>query len=241
MLNKQSPLPMYYQIEEDIRQRIAKQEFLPGEAIPSERALTETYDVSRMTVRQAVNNLVMEGLLYREKGKGTFIAETKMEQPLTGLTSFTEDMKRRGLKPGNKLLSFDVKEAGSKLAAKLQIEAGERVFEVKRVRLADEVPMALETTFIPYTLMPGLTQEHIQQSFYAYVESELGLTIGRAEQAIEASLADEAEAEALAIPLHAALLGIERLTFTTDNTPFELVQSAYRADRYKFLAEITRE
>lgn len=239
MLNKQSPLPMYYQIEEDIKKRIAKQEFLPGESIPSERALTEMYDVSRMTVRQAVNNLVQEGLLYREKGKGTFIAEAKMEQSLSGLTSFTEDMKRRGLKPGNKLLSFEVKEAGSPLAKKLGMEADERFYEVRRVRLADDVPMALETTYIPYGLMPELTEEHIQQSFYAYVES-LGLTIGRAEQAIEAALAEEYQAEALEIPLHAALLGIERLTFTTDGRPFELVQSAYRADRYKFLAEIHR-
>lgn len=106
MLDKESPVPMYVQIEEYLKLRMKQGEFSVGTAIPSERELTEMFEVSRMTVRQSITNLVTEGLLYREKGRGTFVAAPKVEQPLSGLTSFTEDMLSRGMEPGTQLISL---------------------------------------------------------------------------------------------------------------------------------------
>src|SRR5690606_3088473 len=137
MLDKNSPIPVYYQLEERLKESIEKKEWEEGQIIPSERVLSEQYGISRMTVRQAIQNLVRDGYLYREKGKGTFVAANKIEQPLQGLTSFTEDMRSRGLKPGTRLLDFSVVAAEGELVRKLRVAEGESVIVIKRVRLAD--------------------------------------------------------------------------------------------------------
>ncbi|QSS99592.1 phosphonate metabolism transcriptional regulator PhnF [Pontibacillus sp. ALD_SL1] len=241
MLDKRSPMPMYYQIEEQIKQQIQQGEFAPGDMIPSERELSETYDVSRMTVRQSITNMVNDGILYREKGRGTFVAEQKIEQTLQGMTSFTEDMKARGMMPSSRLLHFDVVPAQADMAGKLGIQQEEELFLIQRIRFADQEPMAVETTFIPAKLAPGLNQDSVQGSLYEYMETTHGYQIGRATQVIEATIVDQQEAELLQVPLSSPVLVIERNSVLTDGTPFEVVKSAYRADRYKFSSDITRK
>ncbi|TGB03765.1 phosphonate metabolism transcriptional regulator PhnF [Halobacillus salinus] len=240
MLDKRSPMPMYYQIQEDLKQRMDSGEFVPGTMIPSERELSEHYDVSRMTVRQAMTNMVNDGYLYREKGKGTFIAEQKIEQPLQGMTSFTEDMKQRGMEASSRLISFETIPATVEIAKKLNLDESEDVFRVQRIRSADQKPMAVETTFLPVTLLPELTEEIVQGSLYQYVEDKLGLSIEKATQMIEATVADDHQATLLEVPRNSAVLMIERNSILTDGTPFEVVKSAYRADRYKFISDIYR-
>ncbi|TDL31861.1 GntR family transcriptional regulator [Jeotgalibacillus sp. S-D1] len=240
MLNKKSPLPMYVQIEENLRGKIREGSFKKGDPIPSERELTDTYKVSRMTVRQAIMNLVNEGLLYREKGKGTFVSDEKIEQPLQGLTSFTEDMLSRGMEPSNELLSFETLTPSPDIANKLHIQNMEEVYLVKRIRHADRRPMAIESTYIPVKLFPSLTSAKVLGSFYQYIQEEEQLAIGGASQFIEAALADSKEAELLQINEPSAVLHIERLSYLTTGTPFEVVRSTYRADRYKFSSEIKR-
>ncbi|GGD11186.1 phosphonate metabolism transcriptional regulator PhnF [Pontibacillus salipaludis] len=241
MLDKRSPMPMYYQIEEHMKQKIQQGEFVPGDMIPSERELSETYEVSRMTVRQSITNMVNDGILYREKGRGTFVAEQKIEQTLQGMTSFTEDMKARGMVPSSRLLHFDVVPAQAEMAEKLGINQEEELFLIQRIRFADQEPMAVETTFIPAKLVPGLNQEIVQGSLYEYMEATHGYQIGRATQLIEATIVDQQEAELLQVPLSSPVLVIERNSVLTDGTPFEVVKSAYRADRYKFSSDITRK
>lgn len=240
MIDKQSPLPIYYQIQELIRKKIDKKEWQTGDVLPSERIFAEQYEVSRMTVRQAVTELVNEGLLRREKGRGTFVAEQKFTQTLQGLTSFTEDMKERGLKPSSRLISFNVREAAGKTARVLGLNDGEAVYEIQRIRLADDSPMAMETTYISKKLIPGLTKNIVQHSIYEYVEAELGLAIGYGEQSLEAALAMKKEAELLEIELNDPVLLISRITHLQDKTPFEYVKSAYRGDRYKFSIQMPR-
>ncbi|WP_079479112.1 phosphonate metabolism transcriptional regulator PhnF [Halobacillus salinus] len=240
MLDKRSPMPMYYQIQEDLKQRMDSGEFVPGTMIPSERELSEHYDVSRMTVRQAMTNMVNDGYLYREKGKGTFVAEQKIEQPLQGMTSFTEDMKQRGMEASSRLISFETIPATVEIAKKLNLDESEDVFRVQRIRSADQKPMAVETTFLPVTLLPELTEEIVQGSLYQYVEDKLGLSIEKATQMIEATVADDHQANLLEVPKNSAVLMIERNSILTDGTPFEVVKSAYRADRYKFISGIYR-
>ncbi|MBX0357146.1 phosphonate metabolism transcriptional regulator PhnF [Halobacillus sp. Nhm2S1] len=240
MLKKNVPLPLYYQIEEYLKQKIEEEEFEAGRMIPSERELSERFEVSRMTVRQAVTNLVNAGVLYREKGKGTYVAEKKIEQPLKGLTSFTEDMKKRGMTSSSRLLAFDVIEAPRDIREKLNLEEGKKVYGIQRIRMADEKPMAIENTFMPKELLPDLSEEIVQGSIYNYVEHELGMAISQARQIIEARAADEEEANYLNIPPHSPVLHIERKSFLAHNVPFEVVKSTYRADRYKFITDIDR-
>ncbi|MFE0506802.1 GntR family transcriptional regulator [Peribacillus butanolivorans] len=240
MIQKNSPLPIYYQLEEAIKEAIQNHELEPGEMIPSEREYTEKYEISRMTVRQAISNLVNEGYLYRQRGKGTFVAHKKIEQPLQGLTSFSEDMRSRGLEPSTRVISFTEVNADHDLAAKLEVEAGTPIFELKRVRLADQQPMAYEMLYISKDLALGLTKEIAVTSIYSYVEKTFGLKIQHGRQVIEASIAQKKEAEMLEIAEGAPVLLIERISTLDTKKPLEVVRSVYRADRYKFTMNMER-
>lgn len=240
MLDKQSRIPMYVQIEEELKRRVDEGEFAIGAAIPSERELTELFGVSRMTVRQSITNLVNEGLLYREKGRGTFVAVPKVEQPLNGMTSFTEDMQARGLVPSNKLLSFEKMMPDQNIAKELRLDRKEEVYLVERIRYADEKPMAIERTYLPVKLFPKLSREALKGSLYSLIEQEQKQSISHASQRMEAALAKKEDAEFLQISVPAAILIIERTSYLSDGLPFEIVRSIYRADRYKFITEIQR-
>jgi GntR family transcriptional regulator len=240
MINKHSPLPIYYQLEQGIKELIEKAQLKPGDIIPSERELAETYEISRMTVRQAINNLVNDGYLVRKRGIGTFVAAKKIEQPLKGLTSFSEDMRARGMEPGTKVLDFQIIQANKSLAEQLQIHKGEDVYEIQRVRLADHLPMALETSYLPCHLVPGLTREIVSGSIYKFIENKLGLKIKSGIQVLEASIARKIEAEILQIKEGAPVLLIQRNSYLESGQPLELVKSIYRGDRYKFTIEMER-
>ncbi len=121
MIDKHSSIPIYYQIEEIIRAQIDNMTLKPGDLLPSERELAEKYQISRMTARHALTNLVNQQLLYREKGKGTFVAHKKIAQPLSGLTSFTEDMEGRGMKTGNRVVDFQIEFVPNSIATELGI------------------------------------------------------------------------------------------------------------------------
>src|SRR5690625_3562970 len=199
MIDKNSPIPIYHQLEENIKSLIKNGNLKPGDIIPSEREYAEKYEISRMTVRQAISNLVNERLLYRIKGRGTFVMEKKIEQNLQGLTSFTEDMRARGMQTSNQLLSFKIIPANKSLADDLGISEHGPVYEIKRVRLADQIPMALEKTYISANLVKGLTEEVVQDSLYKYIEDTLRLKISGAFQLMEAAVANEEEVKYLEI------------------------------------------
>ena len=190
MINKNSPIPIYHQLEEFIKQQIEDGILKEEAIIPSEREYAQTFQISRMTVRQAINNLVLDGYLQRQKGRGTFVTKKKVEQELQGMTSFTEDMLSRGMNPSSTLLSFQIIPADSKIALGLRIDENESVYKIKRIRLADGAPMALETAYIPVEIVPGLTEENSNLSLYQYIEENLSLSISEATQEIEASIAD---------------------------------------------------
>lgn len=240
MINKQSPIPIYHQLEELLKQQIESGVLGEDEAIPSERELSEKFQISRMTVRQAINNLVLEGYLYRLKGRGTFVNKKRVEQELQGLTSFTEDMLTRGMVPTSRLVSFDIIESDALTAKALDIEEKNPVYCFGRIRLADRLPMAIETAYVPVSLVPGLTEEIINQSLYRYLEEQLMLTISEAKQEIEASVANFQEARLLEIDEGAPVLLIERTSYLADETPFEFVRSSFRADRYRFVHRMKR-
>lgn len=241
MLDKQSPIPIYIQIEEQLKQQIQQGDFPIGTAIPSERELTERFSVSRMTVRQSITNMVNDGLLYREKGRGTFVASPKVEQPLNGLTSFTEDMISRGMVPSSRLIGFEILEADPDVAENLLLAPGDKVYFVERIRFADAQPMAIERTYLPVERFPHLNEDSFQGSLYAIIESNQQLKISRATQRMEAGLVKKEDADLLQIKSPAAILMIERISYLDGELPFEVVRSTYRADRYKFTTDIQRQ
>lgn len=240
VVNKNSHIPIYVQIEEELKHKIYLGEYQVGEPIPSERNLSLYFGVSRMTVRQAITNLVSTGKLYREKGRGTYVAVPKLEQPLNGLTSFTEDMYARGLTPSTKVVKFDKQIPPFDIARDLLLEDGEEVYFIVRVRNADDKPMAIERTYIPVKTLPNLTEKLVSGSLYQIVEKEYGLLIGNALQQMEASHVAKEDSKYLLIEPDAVVLTIKRVSFLKNGQPFEVVQSAYRADRYKFTTEIQR-
>jgi GntR family transcriptional regulator len=238
MIDKTSPIPIYYQLEQQIKTMIENKEWMPGDLLPSEREFSEKYQISRMTVRQAINNLVQMGLLNRKQGRGTFVSDQKIEK--RGLTSFSEDMLERGMTPSSELLDFKVIPATAAIAQDLRIREADPVYEIKRIRLADGVPMALETNYISEDLVPGITEDLLNQSIYRFIQEKLNLSITHASQSIEASVVDSMEAEYLQIPKGAPTLFIQRIAMLENNVPLETVKSLYRADRYKFMIDLKR-
>ena len=239
-INKNSPLPIYYQIEAALKQQIESGLLQPGDLIPSEREFAEAHQISRMTVRQAISNLVNAGYLIRQKGRGTFVANKKIVMQLSGLTSFSEEMEHLGLEPASELLSYQMIAAEMPIANKLGIREGAQIYELKRLRIADEQPLALETVYIPEQLLPGLNQEVAITSLYAFAEAS-GLDLGRASQTFESRLATKEEAQHLGLSVSSPVLSVEQLTFLATNQPFEYVISAYRGDRYTFTVEMERQ
>lgn len=240
MLDKNSYIPIYIQIEDIIKDRILANEYKIGDVIPSERELSAQFDVSRMTVRQSITNLVNDGLLFREKGRGTFVAKPKLEQPLQGLTSFTEDMRARNMVPSSHILHFEKIIPSIDITRELQLELGEEVFYVIRIRHADDTPMAIERTYIPVKIYPQLDADKLSGSWYSLIENAFQQKIGNAIQLMEAAIVTKEDSKFLQIAQTAPVLIIKRTSYLQDGTPFELVRSVYRADRYKFISQIAR-
>ena len=238
MINKDSSIPLYIQIKDVWKEQIERNLLKPGDQIPTENELCKLYDVSRITVKQAINSLVNDGYLVRSRGKGTYVKPPKLEQNLAGVTSFTEDMIRRGLKPGATLLNTEVETAEPDIAARLQLGDGARVIKVQRLRLADGQPMAIETIWLPYHLCPTLLQEDLTTSIYQILKNQYKIVFNRAVQYLEASKAEKREAKLLQIEPGDSVLEMERQSYMKDNVPVEFTQSVYRGDKYKFRVEL---
>src|SRR3989440_2293860 len=183
-----------------------------GQAIPSERQLTSALGVSRLTIRAALDELVRDGYLDRRHGSGTYVTEPKIAQPLT-LTSFSEDMRRRGMVPGSRTLELTSTLAGARLAHRMGVSPEARLFRVKRLRLADSMPMAMEGLHIPEALVPGLTRADFEgRSFYELLRERYGITVASGTQSIEPTVTNEEESEVLGVPLHTPAFLFERTT-----------------------------
>jgi len=233
-------VPSYQLIENEIKEKIKKFELKHGVKIPSENELKETYGVSRMTVRQALNNLVNDGFLYRHRGKGTFVNHTKMEKRIQGLLSFTEEMQLMNRKVTNKVASFQLMQASEEVAAKLFLNKNEEVYRVERVRSADGIPVLYETLYLPRRIFKDLTEQIIKESLYNYIEKTLKMSINFSIQSIEAVNADETVSNYLGLDYGSAVLHITLNTFLDNGHPFEYVTSYYRADQYRFIQHAFR-
>ncbi len=238
-LDKSHPLPIYYQLKELLREKIVAGEWQPGEMIPSERELSERYGISRMTARQALKELTTEGLLYREQGRGTFVAEPKIEQRLAKLTSFSEDMLSRGFQPGGRVLRQEMVSPSTLACRALGITPEQPVVLLERLRLAEGEPIALETSHLYFEGVEGLLDEDFENSsLYNILREKYGVIPTRAEQQVGADLCSHREQELFGIPEGSPVLRNKRIAFDQHDRPFEYTESAYRADRYVFQIEL---
>lgn len=209
-----------------------------GTAIPSERQLSVDLGVSRLTVRAALDELAREGYLVRRRGSGTYVQQPKISQQLT-MTSFSEDMRRRGMVPGSRTLSLTRGLAGARLGRFLNVSPGEEIVAAKRLRLADGVSMAIETLHIPASLVPGLEPSDLDGSFYELLRGRYGIEIVTATQVIEPTVTNEEESSALGVPLHSPAFLFERTSRDASGRTLEFVHSIYRGDRYQIVSELT--
>lgn len=209
-----------------------------GEALPPERGLCEVFGVSRVTLRRAVDELAREGYLVRRQGSGTFVARPKITQPLT-LSSFSEDMRRRGFMPSSRTLSAGTVSAGARLGRRLEVSPEAELLEVSRLRLADGESMAIETLYSPRELLTGLAEDELTDfSFYDLLQKRYGVVVGSGVQTIEPTVTNGEESETLAVPLHSPAFLFERTTRSEDGRVLEFVRSIYRGDRYRITAEL---
>ena len=210
-----------------------------GTAIPSERQLSAELGVSRLTLRAALDDLAREGYLVRRRGSGTYVQHPKISQELT-ITSFSDDMRRRGMIPGSRTLSMTTILAGARLGRSLNVSPSEQIVVVKRLRLADGESMAIETLHIPEALVPGLTPKSLTGSFYDLLRDHYGVQIVEGIQAIEPTVTNEEESEVLGVPLQSPAFLFERTSRDDAGRTVEFVQSVYRGDRYRIVTELSR-
>ncbi|GAA2286516.1 GntR family transcriptional regulator [Nonomuraea roseoviolacea subsp. roseoviolacea] len=231
-IDPDSPVPKYFQLREILLDLIDSEELRIGAAIPSERELCQRFGLSRMTVRQAVDHLVSEGRLHRVPGKGTFVARPKIELALQ-LTSFTDDMRARGMEPGSRDLDRRIVRASAHLAKELGIQPGEEVHFIERLRTADGEPLSIERAHIPVRLAPGLGDLDLaDKSLYELLETRYGLVMDAGELTIDGGIADPSDADLLKLPRGGAVLLLQRRSFS-GGVCAELGVSTYRADRYQ--------
>ena len=234
-----SESPYYRQLYEILRKDILQRQRPAGELLPSESELIDRYHVSRVTVRQAMDLLVKDGLVYRRRGLGTFVAAPKIEQGLTQIISFSEDMRRRGFHAETAILSADLLSASKEVAEKLGVIPGEEIAYLQRLRLADGDPLSIESSHLVHRYCPGvLDSDYANNPLREALKNNYDLRLVRAKQVIRAITASEDLAEKLSIELGSPLFFIERVSYSQFDRPIEFLQLYHRGDRYALYNEL---
>ena len=231
-----SPEPLYRRLENALKQALASARIKRGAVIPSERVLSEALGLSRVTVRKAIDGLVSDGFLDRRQGAKTVVS-SRLEKSLSTMTSFSEDMRSRGLSPGCIWISREISRPSPAEMMALGISGSERVVRLNRLRTADGVPIAIEMATLPARFVPE--SQAIGDSLYEYLETTGALPV-RALQRMQAKPGNEEERRLLAAPDDASLLIMERRCFLADGQIVEFTQTKYRGDVYDFVIELMR-
>jgi GntR family transcriptional regulator len=238
-VDRNARLPLYHQLYEILHDKILLRNLKPGDRLPTEADLVDTYGVSRITVRKVLDMLVKEGLIYRQAGRGTFVAHATLEQGLSHIISFTEDMQRRGFAVTTRVLFSGLVPATDHIAEKLNIAPGEELARLERLRLADGEPMCIEDSRFVHKYCPGiLDHDYSTHSLREIKIKQFGIRWIRARQTIRAINAGPEMAQLLGIKRNAALLFFERVSYSQDNIPVEFLEAYYRADRYILYNEL---
>ena len=240
-IHRESPLPYYVQLKEALEDHIEAGGWKPGDRIPGEPELCQIFGVSRTVVRQALKEMAYEGLVVRQRGRGTFVAQPKISSRslVQSLEGFYQDMAERGLKVVNQVLEQTMLPADPKVAAYLRVEPMEPVIKIVRLRFIQDEPIVLVTSFLPYELCRELINADLsQQSLYAFLEEHYGLSIARGRRRIEATVAGSHEADLFQLPEGSPLIKLESVSYLADGTPIEYFDGLWRSDRARFEVEI---
>jgi len=241
-INKDLPIPYYYQIVQLLKESIADIEDSDYQEItlPSEVELCNLFSVNRGTIRHALQVLEREGLIYREKGRGTFVRRRRVEVDLSYLCSTTEDMINRGWEPSTEVLSITQVEPRSHIKTNLRLKEGERVWEIFRRRYANNEPISLQRAFFPVDLLPDFSQKDlVNRSFFDIWEKDYGIYVHEGEQTIRTRTATLEEVELLSMEECDPLFEITRVTYDINGSPFEYLISVWRGDRYDFFVRLS--
>lgn len=237
VLDRKNPLPLYHQLREIIVDMIHEGELKPGDTFWTEEELERMYSVSRTTIREAVRTLSQDGYLVLQQGKRTLVTKAKVTRGFPGLTSFTEDMKKRGVVPGARLLGFDIIVAPPSVVEKLKLEKDQKVVQLNRQMLADNEPIGYHIVYLSLHVWEKLNiePEYLNnRSLYETLEGKGGFILSEADESIEVGYADKETAKVLMIKKGAPILIMNRVVYTSEGVPIEDAINVYRTDRYKY-------
>lgn len=242
IINRDTYIPLYIQVIDSLTDYIECNKFKPGYQLPGEAELCRSFDVSRTVIRQALKELEYKGLIYRKKGRGTFIAEPKIHESLVqNLTGFYQDMEAKGHRPQSKVLKQEIVPAAKKIAAYLELEEGTPVIQIDRLRFLDQEPIVLVTSYLLCNLVPGLDEVDLtNQSLYVYLENVHGIQISRSKRFLEAVPANQIEAELLQVDIGSPLILLDSISYLSDGSPLEYFHALHRGDRSRFEVELIR-
>jgi GntR family transcriptional regulator len=233
---KSPPIPKYFQVATHLRERIISGNLKPADQIPTEESLVEVHGVSRGTVRKAIQLLIDEGLVETEQGRGSFVTSAVRSSNYFSLASFDEEMRRQQRKPSTRLLKFEVREAGKETAARLAILPETIVFQIERLRLADEQPVAYESRILAKSLCPALENEDLErQSLHWLLSNKYQIPLVKMVHTVERLPLSQLQADLLDTKKDEPAFSVDRLSFTTSENkkiPAVLFEAVYREDRY---------
>lgn len=235
-IDKRSPIPAYFQLKNIILENINNGEYPEGSLIPSERDLCEDLGISRMTVRQALNQLVTEGVLYREKGRGTFVSKSKIKQ--RNIMSFSETVRNKGLEPSTQVLRFEKVLDRADIRDILELQENEGLYGIKRLRLANERPVGIEEVFIPERHCPYLENYDLKMSFYKLLKEQYSLVVNCMDCSVDAAKATKEEKKLLGLTDSVPVLRITGISYNDSGTKLFYEKDTYRSDEYNYNVRI---
>jgi len=237
IIDFKSKVPLYFQLKEQIKQNILKGEYKEGDLIPSERELSNNYELSSTTIRRALNDLVQENFLDRKAGKGTFVRRRKVKRDLRKVLGFTKNMTEMGLTPTTKVLSQKLVTPNAFARERLQLAKTAKVVRLERLRLADDVPMMLETRYIRTDLCPGIEREELSSSLWRTFEDKYGRKPNHHSQGMTIATVSGHAASLLTLNDNSLVFMIKGVTYVQDHEPIECEESLYRSDKYELTFE----
>ncbi|HUT71941.1 MAG TPA: GntR family transcriptional regulator [Desulfatiglandales bacterium] len=236
-IDKNNPEPIYLQIKQNLLESIDKGVYAINQAIPSEMVMATQYQVSRMTVRTAINELVKEGFLFRRQGKGTYVSGKRFDYSLFRITSFNQDMAERGMAHFTNVLEVKVCAAPERIRKALELSANSKVIYIKRLRYAHNEPLLLEERYLNYSLCKRILKENLEQeSIHNLLIYKYKLALTKVTQFVQAKNLSTKEANLLKVKVGSAALYLQRTTYT-HKQPVTMVTYLYRGDRYRVYAE----
>ncbi|MFH1073787.1 MAG: GntR family transcriptional regulator [Candidatus Firestonebacteria bacterium] len=239
-ITRKSPLPLYFQLKEEIKKLIEKNVLKQGDKLPAERDFTKSSMISRMTTKHAYDELVKEGKIIRLHGKGSFVFREKTLHDILMLDGFTKETKKRGLKPSTVILDIKTVVPAPEIAVYLNLKKNEEVYKIKRLRSVNNEPIAVECCFVPKLLFPNLEKNNDLSSLYKIFAEKFNTHISRAEQTIKPVKAEGETSKLLKIKKGYLLLLLKRISYSIKNEPFEYVEGVYNTMKHEYMLEIKR-